>query len=72
MLKIVYTDKVDTGIPDHLVSKTCRQVLDRLAKRPQEYQAHRTGQRLVWDTFQYLIGTDYQHLQEHVDFEDNA
>ena len=69
-LKIIYTSNVDYGLPDHLVEQSCRSVFERLRRNPKDPQTHRTGQRLVWDTFHRLLQTDYDILIDLVEFQD--
>ena len=70
MLKIIFSDNVDYGLPDHAIEASCCGVLERLEKRPNDPQTHRTGQRLVWDTFHRLLQTDYEILMDLVEFQD--
>lgn len=71
-LKIIYTNNVDIGLPDHLVEKLCRSVLERLRKHPNNLMTHRTGQKIVWQTFKSLLTTDYSILADQVEFEDKT
>jgi len=64
------SNSVDYGLPDHLVEQSCYSVLERLRRNPQMPQTHRTGQRLVWDTFHRLLQTDYSILSGLVEFQD--
>lgn len=68
MLKIIFSDNVEYGLPDHLVEQSCCGVLERLRKRPDDPQTHRTGQLLVWQKFQSLLATDYKILADKVEF----
>lgn len=70
MLKIVFSNNVDYGLSDHLIDKSCCSILERLRKRPNDLQTHRTGQRLVWDTFHKLLKSDYEILINLVEFQD--
>ena len=71
-LKIIFTDTVDYGLPDHLVHESCVNVLERLYKRPDAQQTHRTGQKIVWNKFKSLLNTDYKMLADKVEFQDNT
>ncbi len=68
MLKIVFSDTVDYGLPDHLVHESCVGVLERLRKRSDDPMTHLTGQTLVWQKFQSLLTTDYSFLRLYVEF----
>jgi hypothetical protein len=68
MLKIIFSDNVDYGLPDHLVEQSCCGVLERLRKRPNDPQTHRTGQQIVWQKLQSLLATDYSLLAGFVEF----
>jgi replication-associated recombination protein RarA len=71
-LKIIFSNNVDIGLPDHLVERSCRSVLERLRRNPKDAQTHRTGQRLVWDEFHRLLQTEYDILLDLVEFQDVA
>lgn len=68
MLKIIFSDNVDFGLPDHLVEESCIQVLRRLENNPTNTFVHRTGQILVWSTFIKLIRNEYNGLRSEVEF----
>lgn len=68
MLKIIFSENVDSGLPDHLVEETCRQVLQRLDDNPTNSFVHRTGQQLVWSTFIRLVRNEYKNLCCQVEF----
>ena len=68
MLKIIFSDNVDFGLPDHLVEETCIQVLHRLESNPTNPFVHSTGQILVWSTFVRLVGNEYSNLRSQVEF----
>jgi hypothetical protein len=72
MLKIIFSENVDYGLPDHLIEQSCCSVLERLRKRPMLALTHRTGQRLVWQKFKSLLTTDYSILADQVEFEDTT